>query len=100
MNDAEPLFVDSVYIKTVGPECCDYNFVVGNNYYPRYDISLGKISKLCIQGRSDIVVVVAKVISGEKEILVSSIFFRNNIVCIETTAPYTGEFESYEDEEE
>lgn len=99
MNDTGPMYVDSVYIKTVGPEYCDYNFAVGANYYPRYGISLGKISKLCIQGTSDAVAVAAKIISDEKEILVTSIFFRNNIICFETTAPYNGELEPDEDDE-
>lgn len=96
MSDTGPMYVDSVYIKTVGPECCDYNFAVGANYYPRYGISLGKISKLGVQGTSDAVAVAAKIISDEKEILVTSMFFRNNIVCFETTEPYNYELEGDE----
>lgn len=99
MNDTEPLYVNSVYVKTGGPEYCDYNFAVGANYYPRYGISLGKISKLCVQGTSDAVAVAAKIISDEKEILVTSIFFRNNIVCFETASPYNGELEPFEGDE-
>lgn len=99
MYDTEVVYVNSVYVKTVGPECCDYNFAVGANYYPRYGISLGKISKLCIQSGSDNVAVVAKIISDKKEFLTTSIFFRNNIVCFETTAQYNWELEPDEDEE-
>lgn len=92
-------YVDSVYIKTVGPEYFDYNFAVGADYYPRYGLSLGKISKLCVRVGSDAVSVVAKVNTGKKEILVTSIFFRNNIVCFETATPYNGELEPFEGDE-
>lgn len=99
MSDTGLVYADSVYVKTVGPECYDYNFAVGANYYPRYGISLGKISKLSVQIGSDAVTVVAKVISDEKEILVVSNFFKNNIACYEATAPYYGELEPYEEDE-
>lgn len=98
MSDTEVVYVDSVYVKTTGPESYDYFVAVGADFYPGSGISLGKISKLCIQSGSDIVAVVAKVISDKKEFLVSSIFFRNNVVCFETTAKYNGELEPYEDE--
>lgn len=99
MSDIEPLYVDSVYIKTVGPECCDYNFAVGTNYYPRYGISLGKISKLGVLISSDAITIVAKVISDEKEILLVSNFFKNNVLCCETAIPYNGELEPFEGDE-
>ena len=43
--------------------------------------------------------VVAKIISDEKENLVVSNFFKNNILCYEATASYNGELEPYEDDE-
>lgn len=97
MNDAEQVhYVNSVYVKTVGSEWCEWNFAVGANYYPRYGISLGKISKLCIQSGSDVVGVIAKIVSDKKEFLLTSMFFRNNIVCFETTEPYNYELEEDE----
>lgn len=99
MSDTGLVYVDSVYIKTVGPEYFDYNFAVGAEYYPRYGLSLGKISKLCVQIGSDAVSVVAKVISDKKEILFVSNFFKNNILCYEVAAPYNYELESDEDDE-
>ena len=98
MSDAEPVYADRVYIKTVGPECCDYNFVVGADYYPRYGISLGKISKLCVQVGSDAVAVVVIVNTGKKEILLVSKFFKANVLCFEAALPYNGELEEEEDE--
>ena len=99
MSDTGLAYADSVYIKTVGPECCDYNFAVGADYYPRYGISLGKISKLCVQVGSDAVSVVAKVNTGKKEILLVSNFFKNNILCYEAVALYNGELEPFEGDE-
>ena len=99
MSDTGLVYADSVCVKTVGSECYDYIFAVGANYYPRYSNSLGKISKLGVQIGSDAVTVVAKVISDEKEILVVSNFFKNNIACYEATAPYNGELEPYEEDE-
>lgn len=99
MYDTEVVYVDSVYVKTVGPESYDYFVAVGNNFYSGSGISIGKISKLCIQSGSDVVAVVAKIVSDKKESLVSSIFFRNNIVCFETTAQYNGELEPFEGDE-
>lgn len=99
MNDTEPLYVNSVYVKTVGPEYFDYNFAVGADYYPRYGISLGKISKLGVQTGPDAVAVVAKVISDGKEILLVSNFFKANILCFETALPYNGELEPFEGDE-
>lgn len=98
MNDNGLAYVDSVYIKTVGPEYFDYNFAVGAEYYPRYGISLGKISKLGVQIGSDAVTVVAKVNTGEKEMLLVSNFFKANILCFEAAIPYNGELEEEEDE--
>lgn len=97
MSDTEAVYVDSVYVKTV--DGYEYYVAVGANYYSGYSKYLGKISKLCIQSGSDTVAVVAKIISDEKEILVSSIFFRNNILCFETTEPYNGELEPFEGDE-
>lgn len=98
MSDTGLAYADSVYIKTVGPEYFDYNFAVGADYYPRYGISLGKISKLGVQVGSDAVTVVAKVNTGEKEILLVSNFFKNNILCFEAATQYNGELEEEEDE--
>ena len=93
MNDTGLAYADSVYIKVVGGlECCEFDATVGT------DISLGKISKLGVQISSDAVTVVAKVISDEKEILLVSNFFKDNIVCFEATTQYNGELESDEDD--
>lgn len=99
MNDTEVVYVDSVYVKTAGPVPYDYFVAVGADFYSGSGISLGKISKLCVQGTSDAVAVVAKVILDKKEFLLTSIFFRNNIVCFETTAQYNWELEPDEDDE-
>ena len=99
MSNIELAYADSVYIKTVGPEYFDYNFAVGADYYPRYGISLGKISKLGVRIGSDAVTVVAKVISDEKEILFVNNFFKNNILCFEAVTQYNGELEPYEEDE-
>jgi len=99
MSNIELAYADSVYIKTVGPEYFDYNFAVGADYYPRYGISLGKISKLGVQIGSDAVAVVAKVISDEKEILFVSNFFKANILCFEAATQYNGELEPFEGDE-
>lgn len=99
MSDTELAYADRVYVKTVGPENWEYYFAVGADYYPRYGFSLGKITKLGVQVGSDAVAVAAKIISDEKEILVTSIFFRNNIVCFEAVTSYNGELEPYEDDE-
>lgn len=99
MSNIELAYTDSVYIKTVGPEYFDYNFAVGADYYPRYGISLGKISKLGVRIGSDAVTVVAKVISDEKEILFVNNFFKNNILCFEAVTQYNGELEPYEEDE-
>ena len=96
MSNTELGYVDSVYIKTVGPEYFDYNFAVGADYYPRYGISLGKISKLGVRIGPDAVAVVAKVISDKKEILFINNFFKANILCFEATAPYNYELEEDE----
>ena len=99
MSDTELAYVDSVYIKTVGPEYFDYNFAVGADYYPRYGISLGKISKLCVKTGSEAVTVVSKVISDEKEILFVNNFFKANILYFEAALPYNGELEPFEGDE-
>ena len=99
MSDTELAYVDSVYIKTVGPEYFDYNFAVGADYCPHYGISLGKISKLCAKIGSEAVTIVAKVISDEKEIMIVSNFFKNNILCFEATTQYNGELEAFEGDE-
>lgn len=97
MSDTELVYVDSVYVKAVdGSESYEYYVAVGANYYSGYRNNIGKISKLCIQSGPDIVAVVAKVITDKKEFLVTSMFFRNNIVCFETTEPYNYELEGDE----
>lgn len=98
MSDTGLAYADSVLVKTAGPEPYDYYFAVGYYYY-RSGIRLGKISKLGVQVGSDAVTVVAKIISDEKEKLVVSNFFKNNILYYEATTQYNGELEPYEDDE-